>query len=38
MNTLMKYVCVSLVTACGAIMLYSIVTFFKSLVPAHVDR
>jgi HD-GYP domain-containing protein (c-di-GMP phosphodiesterase class II) len=37
MNILMKYVCVSLVTAGGAIMLYSIVTFFKSLVSFKVQ-
>jgi HD-GYP domain-containing protein (c-di-GMP phosphodiesterase class II) len=37
MNTLLKYVCVALVTAGGAIMLYSIMTFFKSLVSFKVQ-
>jgi len=31
-SILLKYICVSLVTAGGGIMLYSIITFFKSLV------
>jgi HD-GYP domain-containing protein (c-di-GMP phosphodiesterase class II) len=37
MNVLLKYVCVSLVTAGGAIMFYSIITFFKSLVSFKVQ-
>jgi len=37
MDTLLKYVCVALVTAGGAIMLYSIITFFKSLVSFKVQ-
>lgn len=32
MDILLKYACVALVSAGGAIMLYSIITFFKSLV------
>jgi len=37
MNTLLKYTCVTLVTSGGAIMLYSITTFFKSLVSFKIQ-
>lgn len=37
MDALLKYVCVALVTTGGGIMLYSIISFFKSLVRFRVQ-